>query len=573
MKDKTISGVALTLLLMGTLATTFKAHQTTGKTWYVGPPPSDFTSIQEAINNESVLDGDIIEVKWKDTPYYESIRINKSLVIRRYSYDPPGYYPTVDGVNKQKPVFNVTSLNVEINGFIIRNGQYGVYLRSDNTRIINNTVIYNTNGIFLEQTFNCTLQNNKLNANERNFGVSGYTLEHYIHDIDASNAIEGKPIRYWINHQYGKISDAGYVAIINSTNIIVEGALLRNNIQGVLVVWSKNITLRNLELINNYYGVLFESTTDSRMENISVNGDEGISLLSSSNNAITQCNILHDGYSGIYLSSSQNNTISDNLIKSMYINHGSGIILSESDNNFVVGNNIIDNWYSVSLCCNGTLFYHNNFINNPAGVLSMPTSTNPWNLTREGNYWDDITGFSLVDNDGDGITDPPCKKQINPYNVDYHPLNETWSSTREINVTLWHILSPPGDKQYFVVLNSDHVTASRKFKPNWTQAYGLITFNITASTNGSCSLNIPRARLDVPIELKINGTLIDPNNYDLIIANATHLILRFNYSEGRHMIEIKGYKLGFAIGDINGDGKVNMDDIMIVIDAFGKKYP
>jgi parallel beta-helix repeat protein len=578
MKEKNVYGVVLALLLMGTLVIIFKAHQTTGKTWYVGPPPADFTSIQEAINHENVSDGDVIEVMWKDTPYYESVIVNKSLIIRRYSFDPPGYYPIVDGINKQRPVFNVTSLNVEINGFTIRNGYYGVYLHSDTAKIINNTVTSNTNGIFLEQSFNCTLRNNKLNANNRNFGVSGYTLQHYIHDIDDSNKVEGKPVRYWTNRSYGSILDAGYVAVVNSTNVVVENGSLRKNVQGALVVGSSNITLRGLELIDNSVGVLVKSTAGSKIGNILVSGDEGIVLENSSNNSICSNIILHNGYDGIKLCCSQNNTISDNLIKSTYIRYGCGVFLLNSDNNIIAGNDILDNLYSVVLECNGSIFYHNNFINNQERVMCTPVPCiNSWNLTREGNYWDNETETGWigqrVDNDGDGINDPPCKYRINDNNIDYHPLNETWSSVREINATLWHILSEPGDKQYNITLYSDNVIASRKFTPNWTQGYGLITFNITASTAGICSVDVPRARLDSPIELKINGTLVEPNNYDLTVINGTHLSLRFNYTEGRHMIEIKGYRLGFAIGDINGDGKVSMDDVMIVIDAFGKKYP
>jgi parallel beta-helix repeat protein len=489
--------------------------------------------------------------------------VNKSITLEGFDRSKT----ILDGDGKGT-VINVTASKVNIFEFTIKNGTYGVQFSSTtkNCNVSRNIIMRNSYGIVVSGS-NHTLRGNDIRGNTYNFGASGR------HDIDISNKVDGKPIHYYVDQQDKTIPlDAGYVGLVHCKNIVVKNLLLRNNVQGVYVEASTNITLLNLGITNNDIGVLFSSTHSSRIENVSVKqpsiGHDAVVLRYSNNNTICNNTLLHDGWIGIALDHSENNTVNDNVIRSTYVHHGTGIYLS-GDNNIIAGNEIKDNWNSIIPDCSGCLFYHNNFINNPQGVTSIPTNVNSWNLSREGNYWDDIKG---VDNNGDGINDPPCKKWINNNNIDYHPLNETWSSTRVINVTLWRINMPPGNMTYNVTFCSNHVIASRKFKPNWEQGYGLITFNITASTQGFCSVIIPRARLDVPIELKSNGTLIDPKDYDLTI-NVTHLILHFKYTAGKHMVEIKGYKLGFAIGDINGDGKVSMDDIMIAVQAFGKHYP
>lgn len=548
--------ITLVLALLGCGALFPTPHSTT----YVYPDHFPGQTLQEAIWNEMVKDGDIIVVR--QGTYHGGLVVNKSITLEGFDR-----HTTILDGDWRGTVINVTASYVSIFEFTIRNGsEYGVYVMrtAQNCNISRNIITKNYYGIWIYGS-NLTLRDNDIKDNRYNFGVS----EHYIHDIDDSNKVEGKPIRYWINRSSGSISYAGYVAVVNSKNVIVEDASLRKNVQGVLVVSSINITLRRLELRDNYIGIKLITTTNSMIENISVSGDYGINFEASNSNSVNRSTILHNGYSGIELLGSKNNIISDNVIKSTYIHYGIGIDLYESDNNFIVGNNITDNWNSVIPICNGSLFYHNNFINNHEGVMSIPTCANSWNLTREGNYWGDLMDVMGLDKDGDGINDPPFRKRINDYNIDYYTLNEPWKSTRKINATLWWIPRVP--VQYFVLLHSNHVLASRRFIPNWEQGYGLITFNITASTEGLCSLDIPRARLDIPIELKIDGTLIDPKDYDLSV-NVTHIILRFNYTEGRHMVEIKGYVLGFAIGDINGDGKVSMDDIIIVVQAFGKHY-
>ncbi|MCD6572467.1 MAG: right-handed parallel beta-helix repeat-containing protein, partial [Thermoplasmata archaeon] len=105
---------------------------------------------------------------------------------------------------------------------------------SSNNILMSNNVSNNSEGIGLWHSTNNTLINNTMSGNMYNFGVHGWNLSHYIQSIDTSNKVDGKPIYYWVNEK-GRIvpSDAGYVGIINSTNITVKNLNLMNNGHGV----------------------------------------------------------------------------------------------------------------------------------------------------------------------------------------------------------------------------------------------------------------------------------------------------------------------------------------------------
>jgi hypothetical protein len=132
---KILAVLVLAILLTGMVSTLAilqtKSSVNSGTVWYVGDPPFQFRNITEAINFENVTNGDIIEVKNRITPYVEDVHVNKSLTIRRYSYE-PNEYPTVIGT------FNVAADDIEINGFNIMNapGWAGISLGTSNSRIL-----------------------------------------------------------------------------------------------------------------------------------------------------------------------------------------------------------------------------------------------------------------------------------------------------------------------------------------------------------------------------------------------------------------------------------------------------
>jgi len=138
---------------------------------------------------------------------------------------------------------------------IIRDNWDGTELHNSHT-LTNNTIFNNTQLGLQISIWNSTLRNNTMVGNGYNFMMRESQLPLQIDDIDTSNTVNGKPIYYWIN-QSDKIvpSDAGYIAIINSTNITVDTLTLEHNGQGVLISCSSNITVKNCNLTDNWWGV------------------------------------------------------------------------------------------------------------------------------------------------------------------------------------------------------------------------------------------------------------------------------------------------------------------------------
>ncbi len=288
--------------------------------------PRDYATIQRAIDEANP--GDTIEVA--SGVYDEKLKITKSIRL------------VGEGINKtvvsdSGTVVFVDADNVEIRGLSVRDGTYG---------------------IFLSYCQNAMLRDNEMSDNRWNFGVWGASVSEFIHDVDSSNKVDGKPIYYWTNRNGGQVpKDAGYVALVNSTGVLVRDATLTSNEQGVLLV----------------------STTNSMVENVTAYGnDEGIDSRWSSNNTIRKSRFHTINWRAFYLDQSHNNSIYENTV----FNSKYGLSVQNST---------------------GNTFYHNNIVDNIDQAYT-DLSANSWynDELKEGNYWSDYTG---QDHNGDGVGD------------------------------------------------------------------------------------------------------------------------------------------------------------------------
>jgi len=272
--------------------------------------------------------------------------------------------------------FNSPSCTIS-NNVIESNYWDGIFLTYSDNNILDNNIIANHSkwGLYLGSSTGIILRNNQIVGNRWNFGVS----VEFVHDIDASNTIDGKPIYYLVNQRDKQIpANAGYVAVINSTNITMRNLNLTNNGQGVVLVNSRNC--------------LIENSTITKM------GYYGIQLVDSDNNVIS------------------GNNITDN--RPPYF--GVGIAVQTDSTGNIISNNIIQNNEHGILfyISSANVIYHNDFVGNTAQAL-IEGSTNVWDngYPSGGNYWSDYTG---VDADGDGIGDIPYTIYAN--NRDRYPL-------------------------------------------------------------------------------------------------------------------------------------------------------
>jgi len=426
MNRKTVSGMMLTLLLIGTLTLAFNVQSVKAVgTIYIRPDGSIDPSTAPIAR-----DGDIYTLT--NNIFSDA----DGIVIERDNMTLDGAGHTVQGSGSRMGIYlsgrnNVTIRNMEIKAFYdgvllledssgnnisgnsvtgnrrlgvlvddsfnnsisrnsISNNELGIRLQYSSHNILsaNNITKNELEGIYLHSSLNNTLRSNRMAWNKRNFGVSSWVgVGGFVNDVDVSNTVDDKPIIYWINKRDMTVPvDAGYVALIDCTRITIQNLNLTNNAHGVLLVSTTNSTITENDMVSNYVGY-------------------GIFSWFSSFNTISGNSIKHNNY-GIYLwDCSNHNSISEN--------------------------NITDNRYGIYLWSSSksNTFCHNNLIDNIVQVRSTYGALNIWDdgYPSGGNYWSDYEERypDAIELDGSGLWDTPYF--IDENNQDNYPLMEPWT--------------------------------------------------------------------------------------------------------------------------------------------------
>ncbi|PVX24102.1 MAG: hypothetical protein CW691_08615 [Candidatus Bathyarchaeum sp.] len=317
----------------------------------------------------------------------------------------------------------------------ITNSTYsGIGLGDDasHNRILANKVSETKHGLEIMSSSNNTLKDNDISDNVYNLWVNGSELEHFIQNFDASNTLDDKPVYYWVNkHDLSVPSDAGYVALVNCTNVTIAGVEISNNYDGLLLVYTTNSTITKTVITGNYFGVkLYQSTLNNIFENDLKHNYWGVWLYQSTDNNITCNNIAENSKHGLRLSNSSSNIITENNIAE---NSKYGLVFSNSSNNKITTNNIINNGVGAGFVgSSNNVVYHNNFVNNKkhvevtknaVGYIPIPDGMHIFdnNYPSGGNYWDNYNG---TDTNHDGIGDTSYLVSDYRNNTDDYPLIE-----------------------------------------------------------------------------------------------------------------------------------------------------
>jgi parallel beta-helix repeat protein len=171
------------------------------------------------------------------------------------------------------------------------------------------------------------------------------------------------------------------VALIGCTGITVQNLALSKNGQGVLLISTRNSTIKQNQITANIYGVWADSDSSHitlEQNDISDNIDDGVFLVGSNNNRITSNTITGNMKNGIRLEDSKGTDIVGNTIKA---NRVGGITLENNSDTIISENHIADHQddmgagIALGLTSNATISF-NVIENNKRGLSIHDLSKN-----------------------------------------------------------------------------------------------------------------------------------------------------------------------------------------------------
>jgi len=518
---KKVSGLPLLFLLMF-----FAIFQTqlvpivNASTLFV--PSATYPTIQSAIDASKT--GDIIQVAG-GTPYYEHLIVD----VRNLKIIGENKATTILDANETGTPILLEANKITITGFTIRNGGTGNGIKTNmfgSHNISNNVIENNVDGIyFLESNDNIIYGNTFLNNDMHAINIGNSP-----NNIITHNNISESAFGVYLVDASGttisqnNISNTAYAIYVSksSQNTISENTGQTSGCS-ILTAYSDHMTINN-NLISGggygMYGIQLYSTRDSEL----------------ANNKITEA------LNGIYMANSNYNTISGSHGNLIAKNEW-GIYMYNSTGNQIINGNILgENTWGMYITGNSSenTIHHNNFVSNVRQAMQDLGCINTWDNGTEGNYWSDYKGY------------------LPASGVDWHPLLEPgpMRNLATTNVTVSKTLAYPGDivtvnatvKNLGVIAETFKLTTYFNSTPIGTQ-----TTTLTPDSNTT-------------LTYKWNTTNIEPNHY-VISATAEHIpYIERNYTDNSLT---DGTIYIIVPGDINFDGAVNIDDLILLTQAFG----
>jgi len=356
--------------------------------------------------------------------------------------------------------------------------------------------------------------------------------------------------------------------IVQRDNVVVNGA--GHTLQGTGVETGIDLSSRTNVTIQNMVIKTFDDALYLYSSNqITISGTDitdstaGILVSDSANNSIYENNITGNSYEGIYILASSNNTVSENNITA---NTGDGVYLWGSSNNTIFENNISNNWWGItSYYSTNNKIFHNNFINNPSQAY-VESSVDIWDegYPSGGNYWNDYSGTDhrcgpSQDHPGsDGIGDTPYI--IDSNTQDNYPLMNPWTPPAGHNVAVISVISA---KTVIGQGYSGNITVYGANRGEYLETFSVTTY---ADVTPIASTTVPLgsgSTTSITFSWNTNGT---PRGNYTISAYAGPVPSETDTSDNNFT---DGWILVSVVGDVSGDGKVNLVDVFSVALAYG----
>ncbi len=505
--------------------------------------PDQYPTIQDAIVAASA--GDTISVSRRageaQSIYSEKLIIDKQLTLVGESRETI----IIDGTGAGT-VIRIQADSVEIRGFTIRNGG------SRYSGIRANGYSY------------LTLADNIVEANK--YGIS--LLYSYYNTIVQNLMIDNGAASISLSESLGNnisdnnLSQSAYGVSLSSTNAtFVVNNTVTDTSYGIYLEASSNDTVdRNTLLTDGVDGIFLHASHDVIVSKNMITGSAyGIQLYNSQAITVLANNATDNSY-GIYLAySGPSNVVANNTVSG----NDWGVSLYSSSGNTVSGNTLAYNTYGVDPVtnANNNLFHHNNFLGNIEQAVWNPDCTNVWDngYPSGGNHWSDYAG---TDSNGDGIGDTPYT--IDPMNQDRYPLIHPWFS--DIAIIDVEASAPAvyvGGTVNITVTTENQGTLIETF--NVTVKYENTTLGILEPIGTQEIIDLAPERSST-LTFIWNTIDVQPCMNYTILAEASVLpgetdITDNTYIDGKVQVRI--------LGDVNGDGSVDVMDLSTVSLAYG----
>jgi parallel beta-helix repeat protein len=274
--------------------------------------------------------------------------------------------------------------------------------------------------------------------------LHGYSIEHYYHNIDKTNEVNGKTIYYYSEKNKlsdANFTDAGQIFLVNCNDSVVRNQEICNTSVGFTCCFSKNITINKLILTYGDRGFYLNSVKNSTLEGINCSFNKyGSSVKNCNESVIIACD-LRDGISM---------SGSDNLISSnKFFDHDRCLTIgSNSNNTSIINNTFVSNYKGL-------------FIRDSKNLILSSNNFTGCGLNLEGNKKD---FFSLNISRNNLVNDKPLYFYANQKGL-----------TRE-NFTL---AGPPG--QVILVGCNNSMTSHHKILDTSIGIQALFSNNLTFS--------------------------------------------------------------------------------------------
>lgn len=268
----------------------------------------------------------------------------------------------------------INARGVKISGFVVQNGERGIWLEDSTFCVITNNTVFNNrgqgppnmvihegHGIALTSSSNCIIANNTVLSNSA----------------------------------YG-------IALFQACNNVIRGNRCDRNRDYQIILGSSscNNTITENTLSGSVYGhgiyIITRSNNNVVTKNvIFANSNAGINLLSAHHNRISNNILKFNGFNGLWigsiLSTSNGNVIANNTVTS---NQRCGIEVS-GDENEIINNTVTGNEEGIYIREGaGNRIYHNH-LNNRKNAYDGESNIWDNGYPAGGNYWSDYPGSDI----------------------------------------------------------------------------------------------------------------------------------------------------------------------------------